>query len=55
MFFPLLATMTSASMNMGNACIFLIIVFPDMCPGVGLLDHMVVQHLVSEEHLHCFP
>ena len=27
---------------------------PDRCPGVGLLDHMVILFLVFEEPLYCF-
>ena len=29
-----------------NLCLFKIMVSPDICPGVGFLDHMLVLYLV---------
>ena len=35
-----------AAMNIGVHVAFQIMVFPDICPGVGLLDHMASLFLV---------
>ena len=41
--FHVLTVVNSAAVNTGGACIFSNDGFsPDTCPGVGLLDHMVI-------------
>ena len=44
--FHVLAIVNIAAMNIGIHVSFKIIVFPDICPGVGLLDHMASLFLV---------
>ena len=46
--FSVLAIGDSGAVNIGVRVSFWIIVFfsPDICPGVGLLDHMVILSLV---------
>ena len=44
--FHVLATVNSAAMNIGVHVSFWIMVFSDIRPGVGLLDHTVVLFLV---------
>ena len=41
-----LAIVNSAAVNPGGACVFSNEFCPDMCPGVGLQDHMVILFLV---------
>ena len=44
--FHVLALVNIAAMNIGVHVSFQIMVFPDICPGVGLLDHMASLLLV---------
>ena len=44
--FHVLAIVTSAAGNIGVHVSFRIMVFSGICPGVGLLDHMMVLFLV---------
>ena len=44
--FHVLAIINSAAVNIGVHVSFQIIVFSRLCPGVGLLDHMVTLFLV---------
>ena len=44
--FYVLAIVTSATMNIGVHVYFSVKFCLDICPGVGLLDHMVVIYLV---------
>ena len=44
--FHVLAIVTSAAMNIGVHVFFQLEFSPDICPGVGLLDHMAVLLLV---------
>ena len=44
--FHLLAIANSVAVNIGVHVSFQIIVSLDICPGVGLMDHMVVLYLV---------
>ena len=39
--FHVLAIVNIAAMNIGVHVAFQIMVFPDICPGVGLLGHMI--------------
>ena len=41
-----LAVVNSATMTTGMHVSFQMVFFSDMCPGVGLLDHMVAVFLV---------
>ena len=41
-YFHVLAIVNSAAMNIGVHVSFQILVFLDICPEVGLLDHIVV-------------
>ena len=41
-----MAVVNSAAMNIGRHVSFRIMVSPGICPGVGLLDHMVALFLV---------
>ena len=43
--FHALATVNSAAMNIGVHVSFGIVFFLDICPGVGLMDHIVVLFL----------
>ena len=45
-FFPVLAIVKSAAMNIGGMYLFELEFCLDICPGVGLLDHMVIRFLV---------
>ena len=53
--FHVLAIVNIAAMNIGIHVSFKIIVFPDICPGVGLLDHMASLFLVFLRNSYCFP
>ena len=44
--FHVLAFVNSAAVNIGVHVSFQIMVFSDRCPGMGMLDLMVVLHLV---------
>ena len=44
--FHVLAVVNSAAVNTEVHVSFQIILFPDICPGVGLQDHLVVLFLV---------
>ena len=44
--FHVLAVVNSAAMNTGVRVSFCILSFLNICPGVGLLDHMVALLLV---------
>ena len=44
--FQVLAIVNSAAMNIGCMYLFELEFCPDICPGVGLLGHMVVLFLV---------
>ena len=45
-YFHSVAIVNNTSMNIGVHVFFCIMTFSDVCPGVGLLDHMVVLFLV---------
>ena len=47
--FHVLAIVNIAAMNIGVHVAFQIMVFPDICPGVGLLDHMATLLSVFKE------
>ena len=53
--FHFLAIVNIAAMNIGVHVSFQIMVFPDICPGVGLLDHMASLFLVFLRNSYCFP
>ena len=44
--FHVLPVVNSAAVNTDVHVSFQIILFPDICPGVGLQDHLVVLFLV---------
>ena len=50
-----LVIVNSAAMNMGCMCLFKLQFSPYICPGMGLLGHMVTLFLVSKETTHHFP
>ena len=57
-FFQVLAFVNSTAMNIGVHVFFKIrefLSFPDTCPGVGLLGHMVTVFSVFKEPPHCCP
>ena len=45
-YFHVLAVVNSAAINIGCMYLFELEFSLDMCPGVGLLDHMVILFLV---------
>ena len=53
--FYVIAIINSAAMNNGIHVSFSILVFQDICLGVGLLGHMVVLFLVFKEPPYCSP
>ena len=44
--FPFLAVVNGAAVNIGCMYLFKLYFCPDICPGVGLLDHMTALFLV---------
>ena len=46
--FHVLAVINSAAVNIRVHVPFQIMVFPDKCPAMKLLDHMIVLYLVIE-------
>ena len=48
--FSVLAIVKSAAMNIGVPCFFLNWFCLDMCPGVGLLDHMLILSFLRNHH-----
>ena len=44
--FHVLSIVSSSAVNIGCMCLFELWFSPDICPGVGLLDHMVILYLV---------
>ena len=46
--FHVFAIVYSVAINMGCMYLFECKFYPDICPGVGLLDHMVLLHLVFQ-------
>ena len=51
--FYVLTIVSSAAMNIGVHVSFWIIILSDICPGVGLLDHMATLYLAGFlRHLH---
>ena len=44
--FHVLAVVHSAAMNVGMNVSFLVMCSPDICPGMGLLDHMIVLFFI---------
>ena len=55
--FHFLSIVNHAVMNIGvRVFFFKILFFPDICPGVGLMDHMAILFLVFfEEPPYYFP
>ena len=51
-----LAIVNSAAVNIGVHLFELeFLSFPDICPGVGLMDHVVTLFLVFKEPPYCSP
>ena len=44
--FPFLAVVNGAAVNIGYVYLFKLYFYPDICPEVGLLDHMTALFLV---------
>ena len=55
--FHVLAIVNSAAVNMGCMYLFKLafLYFLDICPGVGLLDHMVVLFWFFKDPPYCSP
>ena len=47
--FHILAIVNSAAMNTGCMYLFKLEFSPDICPGMRLLDHMMIPFLVSQD------
>ena len=45
--FPVVATVNNAALKVGIQCLFELQFSLDICPGVGLLDHMVALSSVQ--------
>ena len=53
--FHVLVIVNNAAVNIEESmCLFRLEVSPDICPGVGLLDHIVTL-VFFKEPLYCFP
>ena len=52
--FHVLAIVNSTPMNTGCVHFFKLWFSPAICPGMGLLDHMIVLYLIFEESSYCF-
>ena len=51
-FFHVMAIVNSAAVNIGMLFLFELWFSPDRCPGVGLLEHIIVLFLVFLRNLH---